>query len=202
MKKLSVLMLVAVVALFCLNALAADAPKQPSPEEMQKMMEAWQKSATPGEHHQVFTQMAGDWTYHMKMWMDPKAPASESDGTGKNEVVFDGRYLSMSGDGMMMGMPFKGMGTLGYDNGKGEYQMTWIDNMGTMTTTAQGKPGADAKVITLTGKMDDPMTGEKDKAFKYVFKVTDKDHHVLEGWDLAGTPQEFKVMEITYTRKK
>ena len=201
MQKLSLLALLVALALCSVPAFAED-PQQPSPEEMQKMMEAWMKVATPGEHHAVFSQMAGDWTYHAKWWMDPKAPPSESDGTAKNQLLFDGRFFQMTAEGMMMEMPFKGMGTLGYDNFKGEYQMTWFDNMGTTTVTAQGKAGTDPKVISVTGKMDEPMTGEKDKTAKWVFRVTDNDHHVLEGYDLVGTPQEFKVMEIAYTRKK
>ena len=201
MKKSVLFMLVAVFALCSVSAFAED-PKQPSPEEMQKMMEAWMKIATPGEHHAIFSQLAGDWTYHAKSWMDPKSPPSESDGTGKNEVVLDGRFLHMSGEGTMMGMPFKGMGTIGYDNFKGEYQMSWVDNMGTMTVTASGKPAADPKTILLTGKMDDPMTGEKDVNMKWVFIVADADHHVMEGWYNVGTPNEMKMMEIAYTRKK
>src|SRR6187401_3171827 len=38
---------------------------QPSAEEMQKMMEL----GKPGENHKQLAQLAGDWTYTVKMWM-------------------------------------------------------------------------------------------------------------------------------------
>jgi len=196
-----VLCLLAALLLSMTCTFAADQNKQPTPEEMQKMMELWQKVATPGAPHAAMAKMAGDWTSHMKMWMDPKAPPSESDGTTTGKMLMDGRYLESEHQGTMMGMPFQGIGLLGFDNNRQRYQYTWIDNMGTVITTADG-PASDGKTITLDGKMDEPTTGEKDKPFRYVFKLTDDDHYTMEGYDLVGTPQEFKVIEVAFTRKK
>lgn len=190
--------LMAAVAMYSTNAFAHD-KKQPSPEEMAKMMEAWHKAAAPGAPHTLLARMSGNWTYHMTMWGMGEKPM-ESDGIGKSDMVFEGRYLRMTSSGTMMGMPFEGMGTLGYDNFKNAYQMTWIDNMSTTTTTASGN--SVGNTISLMGKMDEPTTGEKDKDVRWVFRITDDDHHVLEAYDLVGTPQEFKVFEIAYTRKK
>jgi hypothetical protein len=198
--KLWIILLAAAMMAMTLTVLAADQKKQPTPEEMQKMMEAWQKIAAPGAQHATLSEMAGNWTYHMTMHGIGDKPM-EMDGTANSEMIFDGRFLSMKSHGTMMDMPFEGMGTMGYDNFRGEYQMTWMDNMGTMTAFTRGKTGSDPKVITLTGKMDEPTTGEKDKDVKYVWRIKDHDHHSMEAYDLVGTPQEFKAMEIAFTRK-
>ena len=195
-------MLVVVSCLSLVLLASGQDKKQPSPEEVQKMMEIYQKVATPGAHHAIFKQMEGDWNYHMKMWMDPKQPPMESEGTAKSQTLFDGRYLRSDNSGTFMGQPFNGLELLGYDNFRGEYNMTWVDNLGTGTTIARGQPDSTGKVITLTGKMDEPTTGEKDKNVKYVYRFTDPDHYTFEGYDLVGTPNEFKVMEIANTRKK
>ena len=45
------------------------------------------------------------------------------------------------------------------------------------------------------------MTGERDKLFRSVVRVINKDKYVLESYDLIGTPEEYKAVEITYNRK-
>jgi hypothetical protein len=182
--RLLMLMVIPVLTIF-VTAVPAQEKKSKSPEEM--LTELWLKVSAPGEHHAVFKEMEGDWNFHMKMWMDPSQPPMESDGTCKSEAMLGGRYL-------------RSMELLGYDNFRGEYNMVWVDNLGTGITTAKGQPDSTGKIITFTGKMDEPTTGERDKNVRYVYRIDDPDHHVFEGWDLVGTPQEFKVMEITYTR--
>jgi hypothetical protein len=100
-----------------------------------------------------------------------------------------------------MRMSFNGVGLSGYDNFKRKYVFSWADNMGTMLVTAEGSIGRDGKTITYLSRMDDPMTGERNKLIRYVSRILGPDKHVLEAWDSVGTPRELKVMEITYTRK-
>ena len=42
-----------------------------------------------------------------------------------------GRYVIGKFAGTMMGQPFEGMSTMGYDNAKKMFTSTWVDNMGT-----------------------------------------------------------------------
>lgn len=182
-----------------LNAFAQDEGQKP--EDMQKMMAEWMKIAAPGPAHDLLKSMAGEWTCTGKSWMAPDQPPMESTpGTSKSEMFFDGRYLKTEHSGDMMGMPFQGLGYMGYDNFRKQYWMTWIDNMGTALYTAYGAASSDGKEITLLGKSDDPMSGEKDKDTKYAWKLVDDKTIVFEVWDM--TPgKEFKCMEMTYTKK-
>ena len=83
------------------------------------MMAMMTEMAKPGENHKILQEGAGSWTYTVKMWMSPDAPAMESSGTSVGRSVFDGRYLitehtgkmQMPGaDGKMTDMEFKGIG--------------------------------------------------------------------------------------------
>jgi hypothetical protein len=74
--------------------------------------------------------------------------------------------------------------------------------MSTAMFNTLGAFDASGRVLTATGKIDEPMTGEKDKTVKCVIQIVDKDKHVFSFYDLVGTPNEFKAVEITYTRKK
>ena len=67
-----------------------DAAQQLTPEQ-QAAMEAMQKAATPGEHHKHLDALAGNWTYKIKMWMEPGQPPTESDGM-RFRSTFEGSF--------------------------------------------------------------------------------------------------------------
>jgi hypothetical protein len=170
---------------------------------MQEMMKKWMEAATPGEHHKALEHFIGKWDLTMKMWMEgPGKPPSETKGTSEVKWIMGGRYTLEEMKSQLMGMPHSGMGIVGYDNFKKQYVSFWIDNMSTAMFNSLGDFDASGKVLTALGKIDEPMTGEKDKTVKYVIQIVDKDKHVFSYYDLVGTGNEFKAVEITYTRKK
>jgi hypothetical protein len=178
-----------------------DMKKMPTPEEQQKIMQEYMKIAAPGPNHKLFEKMAGEHTVTGKMWMGPGTdPQAMEPGTEKCELILGGRYLRSNFSGNMMGMPFNGEGTMAYDNFKKHYMMSWLDNMGTTISSAMGDYDEATKTMTLMGKMDEPMTGEKDKDVKYVYKFPDDKTTIFEIWDMNKTAP-FMAMEMTYTKK-
>lgn len=171
-----------------------------SPEE-KAMMDAMMKAATPGANHQMLASIAGDWTFKNRMWMNPAAPPSESTGTVKYTTLFDGRYVQGEYRGDMMGMPFEGLGLMGYDNTSGQFQATWIDNMGTMIMYMTGQYDAAAKTLTYSGQMDDPVKPGTKVKVREVVRLVSPDSHVME-WYETRNGKETKTMEITYSRAK
>lgn len=180
-----------------------DAAKEPvkagQPSE-QEMMEAWMKAATPGEQHKVLNAFTGTWDGTVKHWGAEGAPADESKGTTKSTWVLGDRYLRQEWKGSFMEMPFEGLGYWGYDNAKGQYFSTWMDNMGTGIMVSNGKYDPATKTFTMTGSFTNPVT-KKDEKAREVVKIIDDNKHVMEmyGPDPA-TGKEYKMMEITYTR--
>ena len=181
---------------------------QPSAEEMQKMMAQMMELGKPGENHKQLAQLAGDWTYTVKMWMDPSAPPEESKGTASRKAVMDGRFyiadakgtFKMPGaDGKMQDMNFTGMSIEGYDNVKKKYVSSWIDNMGCMIMNLDGAYDAASK--TFTYKSDCEMMPGMPVKIREVIKVVDADHHTFDFFEDRGAG-ETKTMEISYTRKK
>lgn len=102
----------------------------------------------------------------------------------------------------MMGMPFEGISTVGYDNYTKEFVSTWVDNMSTMIMVAKGTWDDATKSINMTSKMKNPANG-LDCTIREVVKIVDGNNEVMEmyGPD-PKTGKEFKMMEIKYTRKK
>ena len=165
-------------------------------------MKKMQEMATPSAGHKVLEPLVGDWEIETKMWMGgPDGQVSTSKGTSKVRWILGNRYLQEDYSGDMMGMAFQGIGTTGYDNFRKKYVNTWIDSGGTGIFLSEGTADADGKTITLTGKMDEPASGQKDKPTKMVVRILSQDKRMLEMHDLT-LGDKSKVFEMVYTRKK
>ena len=176
----------------------SSAPKSdPKMEEMMKKAEA---AGTPGSAHKALEPLVGNWNAEVKCWMSPDAPPTVTKGTAKSTWAMNGRFVQEEFSGEFMGKPFKGMSLTGYDNTKGKYNSVWVDDMHTSIFNSEGAAESDPKVITLTGKMDCPLTGEKEVPMKQVLRILSRDKHVFEMHDPRQGANS-KTMEITYTRK-
>ena len=187
------------VALTASVAMAKDkkAEKQMDP---QAMMEAYAKLATPGEPHKQLAGLAGSWTTKTKEWMEPGKPPTESNGTVEMKMVLDGRFLQQEFAGEMMGHPYVGIGTTGYDNLLKRYVTTWIDTMGTGVFVMEGTAGPDGKTITLKGQHAELGGGQM--SHRAVWKLVDANTQTFDMYGTHKGGKEMKVMEITYTRKQ
>jgi hypothetical protein len=118
-------------------------------------------------------------------------------------MIMDGRYQQANHSGNMMGMPFEGQSTLGYDNNSKQFISTWIDNAGTGIMVLKGTWDPGSKSMTLTGKMIDPVSGtNRETDIREVFKVVDDNTQTMEMYCPGMDGKEFKTMEIKYTRSK
>jgi hypothetical protein len=185
-------------------------PKGPSQQEMAEMMKRCEAMSAPGEHHKLLDHFVGTWDLNLKSWMGgPDSPVTECKGSSEVKWILDGRYIeenvksemSMPDEkGEMKKMSFVGRGLTGYDNFKSKYVSTWIDNMSTQVMLSKGLADPAGKVFTFYSEVDDPMEGKQEQMLKTVIRVIDKDKHVFEMYNLSAG-DNFKVMEITYTRK-
>lgn len=209
-----------ILGVCCITALAAgiaigqpgsdkgkDMPKgmpQMSEEEM-KAMKAWEESATPGKMHDWMVEGCGVWDGKVKMWMAPNAPASESTCVTTITPMMGNRFTKAEVKGEMdfggQKMPFEGFGIWGYNNTTQKFESTWVDNCGTMQLRCNGTLSSDMKVLTLQSeKFTCPMKG-KDCWMREVHTRTGADTATLAMYGPGDDGKEFKVMEITYTRK-
>ena len=164
----------------------------------QEAMKRWMEYSTPSDVHKAMAKSAGDWTFTSKMWMDPTAEPMSSTGTAKFEMLYGGRYLQSKVSGSMMGMPFEGTATTGYNNATKKYFNTWIDNMGTGVMYSEGTMDASG-VVTLIGTMFDPMSG-KNCTTRETWKMDSDNKMTMEMYSSTDGAPEKKDMEIVYTR--
>jgi hypothetical protein len=151
---------------------------------------------TPGPEHAMLKNDVGTWDATVEMFMAPGAPPALSKGT---EVVtmMGGFWQLTEFKSEMMGQPFEGRGTTGFDPAKKKYVGTWVDTMTPAYYTVEGT--YDAATKTLTGFMDGPdQTGVVTKT-KETTQWKDADTRVFTMYAPDG---KAVAMRITYTRRK
>lgn len=165
------------------------------------MMKNWQEYMTAGDMHKMMASWDGTWEGDVTMTMMPGAPEQKSKSTAVNKMIMNGLYQQSTHSGDMMGMPFSGQSTVGFDVHRNEFVSTWIDNMGSGIMVLKGPWDPATKTITLTGKMVDPGT-KMDTDVKETFAIIDENTQEMKMFVPGPDGKEFQTMTIRYTRKK
>jgi len=188
------------LALFSLAVLAQDKNAAPGIDEMMKKMEP---AAAPGPAHEKLAMYVGSWNVKTSVWLaGPDQPPTVTNGTAEFTSILGGRFVMEQYQSEVMGKTMHGMGINGYDNDRKKYTLFWIDDMGTVMSTADGNFDKSGKVLTCYGKGDDPTTGEYDKNLAYITRIVDNDKFTFEIDDLSIGGSDMKTMILEYTRKK
>jgi hypothetical protein len=191
--------------LFSAAALALSIAAMPAlagddkPMDEQAMMKAWMEAATPGGQHKMLESMVGVWNV-VNYSYETGQKVEAGGGTSTRSMILGGRFLQDHTEAQMMGMPMDGWGLTGYNNTTGDYESTWIDNMGTAIYLSKGKATPDGKQITQYMEYVDPMTKKATKV-KTVLSFDGPDNASFTWYNLADD-KETKSMEMIYTRRK
>lgn len=183
----------ATAVLFVINSFNASA-------QTQEEMKAWTEFMTPGNVHKMIAKWDGKWKGDVSTWMQPGAAPTKSTVTCVNKMIMGGRYQVGTHNGTMMGQPFEGQSTMGWDNARKILVSTWIDNMGTGIMSMEGTWDEATKTATFKGKCTDPSNG-KEMDVKEIFAIINDNTQKMEMF-MNHEGKEFKTMEITFTRAK
>ena len=148
----------------CALALAAPALRAQEMPEMPK----------PQSEHQWLEKFAGTWETEMECTMAPDKEPMKGKAT-ETARMLGGFWLIVENKAEMMGQPFTGVLTLGYDPAKKSYVGTWTDSMTSHMWTYTGTVNEAGDTLTLDTEGPCPMQGGKICKFKEVMKMTGKD---------------------------
>jgi len=172
--------------------------KEQSLENEGRSREAWMEYMKPGEMHVMLQRSNGEFREHITIWQTPDGPPMMQEAVCTNSMILGGRYQQSVHKGNMMGMPFEGIGTMGYDKARSIFFSTWIDNMGTGIMYGEGKFDPDQGNIELKGYTTDPATG-KTMDFREVIDVRNPNRMVTEMFTTVEG-KEFRSMIIVQER--
>jgi hypothetical protein len=184
-----------------LFASRVDQDPQPTPQEVQAMMEKAKRFTQPGPSHRHLERFVGEWTTESRLTMGGKASPAEM-GTASGSWLMPGRWLRLSGSGRMMGMAVETFHVLGYDNFKQSFVTTTVTSVDTAMLRAEGDLTPDGKALITYGTLDEYLTGEHDKMVRYVWRFLSDDEIVLEIHDLPIGEVDTKVVETRFLRKR
>jgi hypothetical protein len=168
--------------------------------DAEAQIETFARFAMPSQHHRVLDRMAGEWNLKVKYRMSPDTPEVESEGTCKRTWILGKRFVLEEFDGGYLALPFQGHALYGYDAFEGKYTSAWLDTMSTAITTYRGVCDDQCNVINFEGLHGDPWTGAKRRS-RGITRFVDDNKHVVEIHEPDAKGREFKILEITYSRK-
>jgi hypothetical protein len=153
------------------------------------------------EQHRLLHQDVGTWDAEITIFSPEEGtPPMKSKGTEKNELLPGGMWLVSRFEGEIVGMPFAGVGTSGYDPVEKKYVGTWVDSMSPHLMTTKGEYDPATKTLTSTGEGRDYTTGQPYTA-KLVTRFLDKNTRIFEMHLPGMDGKHWKMMETKYTRR-
>lgn len=194
------LTIISLCILLAASFAVAKGRKTEKAKDPQAMMELYTKLAAPGEQHKQLASLEGSWTIKTKEWMEPDKPPVETTGSAEMKMLLDGRFLQQEMTGQMMGQPFSAIEITGYDNLLKRYVTTWMSTMGTNIFAMEGTANPDGKTITLKGQHAEPGGGYM--KHRAIWKIVDGNTQTFDMYGTNPGGKEWKVMEMTYTRKQ
>ena len=185
-------------------------PEDPKPEapkteasnvEQEALMKKWMEFMTPGAEHKLLKYKEGRWKLHVEMWVSPDAKPTISEGTSEMKLIMGGRYLMDSTRSTYNGLPFEGLGIVGFDNLKKKFVSVWIDNMGTGVSPGEGAYDEATKTYTYTTQAPDVVSGGY-KSGRSTERIVNDNEWIVETYDTTPDGKEFLTMKGYYTRVK
>jgi hypothetical protein len=170
------------------------------PKDAEAQAETFARYSMPSAEHKVLDRMAGSWETLTRYWPAPDAEAVEAKGTSQRRWILDGRFLMEELNGGDLVLPFKGLALYGYDVFEQKHTAAWVDTMNTSILTNLGTYDRTNDVVNFSGQYKDPWTGTKKKE-RGVTRFVSKDKQVLEIHVTEPDGKEFKMLEITYSRR-
>ncbi len=152
----------------------------------------------PVKEHEWLQQFLGEWESEGEI-TEPGAEPMKVKGTETARAI-GGFWVMGEIKSEMMGQPFTGIITVGYDPEKKKYVGTWIDSMTSLLWKYEGSVDKDGKTLTL--ESIGPNMKEPGKTAKYrdATEFRSKDHRVFtSSVEMDGKWVTF--MTINYRRK-
>jgi Protein of unknown function (DUF1579) len=161
-----------------------------------------QEPTKAGAEHKILAADEGTWDATVKSFAPGVAEPVVSKGTEVNEMTPGGIWLLRKFDGVAAGTKFQGRGQFSYNPAKKKYVGTWIDSLGPDIGMLEGAYDAKTKTLTFVG---DGVASAANAKYSQKMVTTTKDDGsrvFMLTMKFEGAPDEMKLLEITYTKRK
>ncbi len=127
----------------------------------------------PQDEHKWLTKFVGHWDVSSTGSMGEGQPPMKMKGTIKSEML-GGFWVMNVMESEMMGMPFRGIQTIGYDTDKKKYVGTWVDSTNGFMWKYEGFVEESGRKLVLEAVGPDMMVPDKTRTYRDAYEFTDK----------------------------
>ena len=153
----------------------------------------------PEKGHEWLNQLVGRWHAEVQMFMEPGKRPARSEGL-ETVRALGGFWSIAEYKGTLMGKPFRGMLTLGYNPLNSRYVGTWIGSLESYLWRYEGGLDPTGKIMTLESEGYCPMNPGNLTKVREVIELTNKDHRRFISSRLGNDGKWVTSMIINYTR--
>lgn len=186
MKKFAIFR-VAVVLVVCA---AFTQPPEPAPA-----------AAKSARDHGWLKQMVGEWHVKFAINMGPDQPPMEAEGTDSVRALGES-WIIAEMKTTMMGAPYNGILSLGYNAQKEQFHGTWIDSFGGYLWVYKGTLNDAGDTLTLETSGPSPMDSETMVQYREVIQIIGEDSRSFESSFESEEGTWTRLVTIEYHRKK
>ncbi len=155
-------------------------------------------SQATAEHEQL-KDAVGKWKVACTYYMDPSQPPMENEATETVEMIGDLWAVSRF-ETDMMGAPFTGSATIGYEPLKQRWVSTWIDSMQPFLFHMTGGFDDSGKILSMSGDGPSMMEPGKMATYRTREEVVNRDERIFEMFVSTPDGNEHKMFRYVYTR--
>jgi hypothetical protein len=157
------------------------------------------QAANATEQHEFLSRFAGQWEFDGEAYLQPDQPPEKSTGKMTGRMI-GGLWAVVDVTGEMVGHPYHGQGTFGYDSKKQKYIGTWVDSMSEFIWRYEGV--ADGNKLVLLSSGPNPAEPDKMLNARDTWEFTSDDEVLLTGEFEGPDGKMMTVMKATCRRVK
>jgi hypothetical protein len=150
-------------------------------------------------------QFVGTWEGTGSIWEGPDTEPVKNFYVTTSRMIMGGNFLESKVTGVFWGMPFEGTQLVSYSSLDDQYTTQWMTNLNADVCTSVGtlmnsrEAGAIRSDVATVDEC--PICPEEASAMRTVTRLIDNDHFSITQYiTIKGSHDEFKFIEITYTR--
>lgn len=185
MKKFTVLGIA--IALCTVAAMAVSQSQEQPAEPELSSQQKWLK------------QLVGEWDVKFKIHMEPGQPPMESAGTDSVRALGD-NWIVAEMKSSMMGTPYSGILSLGYDSQRKRFNGTWIDSFGGHMWVYKGTLNDAGDTLTLETEGPSIQGLDKTARYKEVIRITGEDSRTFTSSTETEDGEWLTIVTIEYRR--